>query len=292
MKSLSKSLLLIVALQMALGPWAQAAYIKSPEADIHSFESYLRHRNLESLGSANTLKVFSGDRKKLYAAIDSLEDNPEQALSTASSFLSEHPTNADDIHFIEDLVRFYKNLRIEKENEVLKSLECKLAFNKPVELQEKKCLYSQVSTERIKKFIDEGGVLLIHEFEFNRANLPEFIFATNEKYYMSFISSTHSSYSVTDSLKSELENFKTPAILVSGGCDEYSLSSKDLQHANNYIYFSDNCVRPSMIETNSTVQWMKENKGTLLLASGLLVIVAGVYLKDKQIVFQNKAISF
>ncbi len=285
---LSSTILLMNPYKMAY-----AGFIKSPESPTNEFQTYLENRNIQSFSNEKIEQIYASENKKLYSSLDSLEENPNNSLKSILNNSFDNTFSPNDIKFVNDFVFFIKNSQknIVIDSDLLKKIECRFAFNNLKKLQDLKCAYSEISTEPLKKYMEQGGSMIINDHFFDQDNLPTTIYSSDEKYQIHFISNTHSSYMSLNFLNKEISEFKIPVALISGSCGDFKINDDQIISEKNKIYFSASCIQDTF-RPKKPESWLQKNKNTVVIVSGIALIAAGIYLKDKRVVFEKQVFSF
>lgn len=268
-----------------------ASLIKGPEASSIDFQNYIENRKSPSLVSAKIETLYSSTNKKLYTAMDNIESSPNESLKTIIENSSENTLSPNDLKFVSDLITFIKNTGKSVHPDLLKKIECRLAFNNLEKLKELNCLYIESSTHFVKKYLEQGGTIVINDHTFDNYNLPEKIYSADEKYQIHFISNTQSSYTALNFIHQEFLEFKEPKSLISGSCSNFTINDNSIISQRNKIYFSDNCIQDTF-NPEKPKSWVQKHKTTLTIVGGVALIAAAIYLKDKRVVFQKQVFSF
>lgn len=268
-----------------------AGLIKSSEAPTNEFQKYIENRNIPSLVTEKIETIYSPVNKKLYATMDMLDQSPNEALKLIIENNNENTFSPNDIKYVGELLQFLKDNHKNVHPDLLKRVECRLAFNNLERLKELNCLYIEASTYPIKKYLEQGGSMIINDQIFDQDNLPEKIYSADEKYQIHFVSNTQASFTSMNYLNKELNKFKEPMLLISGKCDNFKIQDSSIIAERNKIYFSANCIAETF-NPEKPKNWIQRNKTALTIAGGVALIAAGIYLKDKRVVFQKQIFSF
>lgn len=278
----------------SMGKTSSTLVLANPAAS-ESFEAYKESTRQQSLLDRKLAEIYKGDRRQLFAALDTMQREPTKAIAQVEQYMDQHTLNSDDIEFVED---FLNHLRVNHRyvpKSASKKIQCLLNINNPSRLESYNCSVSRISLEPLQAFLESGGLVVINNLIIDRNHLGQEVSLPNLNLRMHFLSNTYNSYSGFDLPSTQIANFKMPSLLVTGNCEK-STTSLDLKKYDPAIlYFSESCQKKldQFEQQPSAVGlWIKDNKKTLYTASILAVVAGALYMKDKKVVFKKDLFSF